>query len=99
MSDHYGFFVGGDPRDFTPGGGDDCTREEIENWRKECEKADEVDAREHVDSALEADGQWLTGEIHATVCQFGLGVNHAQGTGLWRVEGEAAYLRILEGVE
>lgn len=31
----YGFFPGGDPRDFTPDP-DCCTKEEIERWREAC---------------------------------------------------------------
>lgn len=38
----YGFFIGGDPRDFTP---DDecCTKEEIDAWREACKKYREGD--------------------------------------------------------
>lgn len=65
----YGFFPGGDPRNFTPDS--DSTEEERANHKRACEAADS--GQVHMDS----DGQWVgEGDMvaHITICQFGLGV-------------------------
>lgn len=41
----YGFFHGGDPRDFTPDA-DECSPEEIANWERDCTKWNETEQTE-----------------------------------------------------
>lgn len=65
----YGFFPGGDPRNFHPDF-EAATPEEIANHKRACEAAES--GAVNVDS----DGQWVgDGELvaHITRCQFGLG--------------------------
>ena len=60
----YGFFCGGDPREFHPD--DDATDEERANHKTACEAAERGEMRD-------ADGKWVAPGIHVTRCQFGLG--------------------------
>ena len=60
----YGFFCGGDPRKFSPGG--DSTEEELENHRRACAA---WDAGERTSRA---DCEHGPGYV-VTSCQFGLG--------------------------
>lgn len=61
----YGFFCGGDPRQFHPDS-EGQTPEEAENHRKACE------AWSRGEVTSEPDGKWV-GNVHLLRCQFGLG--------------------------
>lgn len=60
----YGFFPGGDPRDFTPDG--DATEEELANHKAACTA---WDGGEHLSRPDCAHGEGFV----ITTCQFGLG--------------------------
>jgi hypothetical protein len=60
----YGFFPGGDPRDFSPDG--DSSPEEIENHRRACEAWDRGERQSRSD-CIHGEG------IILTSCQYGLG--------------------------
>lgn len=63
---HYGFFLGGDPRDFTP---DDegATPEERAQWEEDCAKA------ERGERATQAAACLHLGPVHLTRAMYGLG--------------------------
>lgn len=63
----YGFFPGGDPRNFSPDG--DATPEELENHRQACAAWD-AGAHESSPDCIHGQGFIIT---H---CQFGLGTYH-----------------------
>jgi uncharacterized protein YecE (DUF72 family) len=69
----YGFFTGGDPRDFYP---DDecCNEKEIERWKEAVRQWNEGEQEEYPGSH-----RWIrneNGEVigHGTVATFGIGV-------------------------
>lgn len=69
----YGYFLGGDPRDFTPDE-ESCSAEEIENHKRACQLMDEgkiqfVDGRHHF--PLIKDGEVIG---HVTQAAFGIGM-------------------------
>ena len=73
----YGFFPGGDPRDFTPDG--DAMEEEIENHRLACAAWDRGEQQHS-----KPDGEWVAPGIHVTRCQFGLGsYTHTEHVDPW----------------
>jgi hypothetical protein len=68
----YGYFPGGDPREFTPDP-ECCTEEEMANYERACKLMDEdkitsVDGRHHW--PIEKDGEVIG---HVTHAAFGLG--------------------------
>lgn len=64
----YGFFCGGDPRDFVPDE-ESCSPEELAAHKKACEEADtEEKARK-----LSCPSGWVAPGIHVTRSPFGIG--------------------------
>lgn len=64
----YGFFCGGDPRDFVPDE-ESCSPEELAAHKKACEEADaEEKARK-----LSCPSGWVAPGIHVTRAPFGIG--------------------------
>ena len=64
----YGYYLGGDPRKFTPD--EECnTPEEIEAWKAACEA---WERGEKVDPGGAC--QWVPGLGHVTVTRYGLGI-------------------------
>jgi hypothetical protein len=69
----YGYFPGGDPRNFTPDP-ECCTEQEIKNWERACElmaegKIDEASGQHHW-PIIGKDGDVIG---HTTSCPFGMG--------------------------
>lgn len=69
----YGFFPGGDPRDFTPDP-ECCSKKEIEAWKEACASWDRGEK-----VVCEGSHRWITdkdGNVigTATVSSFGIGV-------------------------
>ena len=64
----YGFFGGGDPRDFTPDF-DQCTPEEIERWKADVARAE---AGENV--VASPAGEWVTPNMHILAPRYGIGI-------------------------
>ncbi len=77
ISSMYGYFCGGDPRNFHPDG-EDCSPQEIENHKKACRAADELEAQGKR-AAIENPSKWLVGDdgkafAHILLAPFGIGV-------------------------
>lgn len=80
---HYGHFVGGDPRDFSPDP-ECCSEDEYAAWKSACERwenGDHVECKPAMVTELE-DGDKVVSRmevgghlIHAHVERFGFGVN------------------------
>lgn len=70
----YGYFTGGDPRDFHPDY-EDSTPEEIANWKRACEEANRIEASRN----LPCPSGWIVDEkrkliAHVLNAPFGIGV-------------------------
>lgn len=68
----YGYFPGGDPRDFTPDY-ELCAKEEIEAWKADVEAAERGDT-----VVCPPSGQWLFGKdgkaiLHILAPRYGIG--------------------------
>jgi hypothetical protein len=62
----YGFFPGGDPRNFSPD--PDCSEpEERANWERDCKLFEENGQPQS------AAGQWVSENMHITFGKYGLG--------------------------
>ena len=73
----YGFFPGGDPRKFTPGG-EDCTDAERAAHKEACRIWDEAEAAGRSMNPEEPSGKWLASEdgktaLHILRANFGIG--------------------------
>lgn len=71
----YGYFSGGDPRDFFPDAGD-CTPEELENHRMACIEATKYEAKRRLECPsyfLVDDEGW---RAHVLKAPFGIGVQN-----------------------
>jgi hypothetical protein len=68
----YGFFPGGDPRDFTPDT-ESCTPEEIARWKADCEL---VERGEPIDASHSCEWHELPGGglAHVLAPRYGIGV-------------------------
>lgn len=69
---YYGYFNGGDPRDFHPDA-EDCTPEELANHKKACEEAEATEAGRNIPNP----SGWIKyegGMIHVLNAPFGIGV-------------------------
>lgn len=67
----YGFFSGGDPRQFRPDY-EECSKEEIDRWKSACMEADRLDSARH----LPCPSGWIrTPEFTAHILRapFGIG--------------------------
>ncbi len=73
----YGFFHGGDPRDFYPSP-EDCLPEELENHRKACERFNEAEARGQTPKLEENPSGWVQDEkgvvCHILRTPYGVGI-------------------------
>jgi hypothetical protein len=70
----YGFFPGGDPRDFTPDE-ESCTEAELTAHREACRLADEAEkvGQEHSESPACYWTQMAGGAAHVNTGKFGIG--------------------------
>jgi hypothetical protein len=68
----YGYFTGGDPRQFHPDA-EECSPEELANHKRACEEANALESGRN----LECPSGWITwegGGIHVLNAPFGIGV-------------------------
>lgn len=89
----YGFFPGGDPRDFSPVGDDDSTETERANHRLACEAWDKAQAMGLPPPKSEADCIHIGApglEVILTRAQYGLGVYTIEWDCIEESDGEAA---------
>lgn len=67
----YGFFPGGDPREFTPDS-EMCSNSEIQAWKEACDKWNQAER-----VVIEGSHRWLTdaeGNVIGTATVSGLGI-------------------------
>lgn len=75
MGSCYGYFTGGDPRNFFPDGEDMNSPEELANHKRACEEAQRIDKS----SDLPCPSGWVRGPgfvAHVLVAPFGIGVQN-----------------------
>lgn len=82
---YYGYFVGGDPRDFHPDH-ESCTPEEIANHKSACEEANRLAAAR----GLPCPSGWMRvpggGVAHVTRSPFGIGTGVMKSATCWEPE-------------
>lgn len=79
----YGFFHGGDPRDFTPDY--ESSETEIENHRKACELWDEAEARGETPEPEKCPSGWIYDDEGKAICHV---LRAPYGIGVWTEEYE-----------
>lgn len=84
---NYGFFCGGDPRDFHPDG-ESCSGEEIENHRKACALWDESIAKGETPTPESCPSGWNADHtMHILRSPYGIGVTSTEeASGTVRIE-------------
>jgi len=69
----YGFFCGGDPRNFHPDY-QDCTPTEVENHKRARALWDEAEARGETPTPEACPSGWITPDVHVLCAPYGIGV-------------------------
>ncbi len=71
-SDGYGYYLGGDPRKFSPDE-ESCTPKELENHKAACDKWNEAEAKGEKLEPEPCGSGWISPSVHVTRSAYGLG--------------------------